>query len=250
MTGRSLRTLQTGDVWLRSNALAAQSKPKKMRKLLPFCIVAVVALATVGGGTALYRAKRVSASSASAGGNSVPGDIDSQHVLGSPKAPVTLEEFGDFQCPPCGRLSEPIDKLEEVYKPNLRIVFRNFPLPVHVHAREAALAAEAAALQGKFWQMHDVLYREQATWSNQADARSLFNTYAGLVGLDLDRFKRDMDSERLKDAIEKDQRRGASLGVKNTPTIFINNHMIDPQSLNPDALSEAVRAALKEKDTK
>lgn len=217
-----------------------------MKKYLPFCIVGLVALATVGGGTVLYRVNGTS--HLVAAGSAAADGIDPQHILGNPDALVTLEEFGDFQCPPCGRLSEPTNKLEEFHKPNLRIVFRNFPLAAHIHAREAAQAAEAAALQGKFWPMHDMLYREQAGWSTAANARPLFNTYAGLIGLDLDQFKRDMDSKKIKDAVEADQRRGAALGVQSTPTIFINNKALDPKLLNPDALNAAVIAALKEKN--
>src|SRR5438132_11620082 len=85
------------------------------------------------------------------------------HVRGPADAAVTLEEFGDFQCPPCGLLSEPINQLQKQY--NLRVIYREFPLPSHAHAREAAFAAEAAGRQGRLWQMPDLLYREPAVWS-------------------------------------------------------------------------------------
>ena len=75
------------------------------------------------------------------------------------------------------------------------IVFRNFPLTVHEHAREASLAAEAAGIQGRFWEMHDMLYREQAAWSKAPNARELFESYAGTIGLNVDQFKKDMDGE-------------------------------------------------------
>jgi protein-disulfide isomerase len=218
-----------------------------MKRYLPFLIVAVVAAAAVGGGTALYRAKRPhpltipkekSASAAKESGEA--------HVLGPENAPVTLEEFGDFQCPPCGRLSEPINQLQHDYKGQVRLIFRNFPLINHLHAREAAFAAEAAGLQGHFWQMHDVLYREQAVWSNSADARALFAAYAGYMGLNTERFKLDMDSEKVKDRVDADQKQGLSLGVKNTPTLFLNNKEIDPKKLNPTDLRAAVDVALKQ----
>src|SRR4029077_80833 len=113
-------------------------------------------------------------------------------------APVTLDEFGDFECPPCGKLSEPINELERDFNPKLRVVFHHFPLPNHKYAGQAACAAEAAGLQGKFWQMHDELYREQAVWANSSDARSIFNAYAAYIGLDAQRFKTDMDSDEVK----------------------------------------------------
>jgi protein-disulfide isomerase len=218
-----------------------------MKRYLPFLIVALVAAGAVGGGAVLYRAKRPhpltipKEKSASAAKESGEG-----HVLGPADAPVTLQEFGDFQCPPCGRLSEPINQLQRDYKEKLRLVFRNFPLINHLHARDAAYAAEAAGLQGHFWEMHDVLYREQAVWSNSADARALFAAYAGYIGLNTERFKLDMDSEKVKERVDADQKQGLSLGVKNTPTIFVNNTEIDPKSLNPAQLRAAVDAALKQ----
>ncbi|HEV3394405.1 MAG TPA: thioredoxin domain-containing protein, partial [Chthoniobacterales bacterium] len=156
---------------------------------------------------------------------------------------VTLEEFGDFQCPPCGRLSEPINQLQKQY--NLRLIYRNFPLPVHEHAKEAAYAAEAAGRQGRFWQMHDLLYREQAVWSKSPDARTLFNAYAGMLQLDLSRFKQDMDNSEVQRQVDLDKERGALIGVTNTPTIFLNNQAVAPEQLNPENLGAAVEAAVK-----
>src|SRR5207237_5519936 len=171
----------------------------------------VVALLAIGGGAFLYRAKRsgepapkISKQESEVTGGSV-------HVLGPADAPVTLEEFGDFQCPPCGKLSEPINQLQKQY--NLRVIYREFPLPNHAHAKEAAFAAEAAGRQGRFWQMHDLLFREQAVWSQSTDARALFNAYAGMLQLDLDRFKQDMDSGEVHQQVEVDQHRGAASGA-------------------------------------
>ena len=111
----------------------------------------------------LYRAKRVAVSptSKAALGLEKRGG-KTGHILGQPDAPVVVEEFGDFECPPCGHLSEPINQLEHDYRGRVCVIFRNFPLANHKHARDAAQAAEAAGLQDRFWQMHDVLYREQA----------------------------------------------------------------------------------------
>lgn len=217
-----------------------------MKRYLPFLIVAVVAAAAIGGGTVLYRAKQPKIltipKEQSAPATTESGEV---HMLGPADAPVTLEEFGDFQCPPCGRLSEPINQLQHDYSRQVRLIFRNFPLINHLHAREAAYTAEAAGLQGRFWQMHDALYREQAVWSNSADARALFNAYAGYIGLNLERFKLDMDSEKVKERVEADQKRGLALGVKNTPTVFLNNKEIDPKKLEPNDLHAAVDDAVK-----
>jgi len=214
-----------------------------MRRYLPFIIVGVVALLAIGGGAFLYRAKRSSDSAPkfSKPESEVAGE--SVHVLGPADAAVTLEEFGDFQCPPCGKVSEPINQLQKQY--NLRVIYREFPLAVHAHAKEAAFAAEAAGRQGRFWQMHDLLFREQAVWSKSADARALFNAYAGMLQLDLDRFKRDMDSSEVQQQVELDQHRGTAIGVKNTPTIFVNNEALTSEQMNPAQLPATVEAAVK-----
>ena len=214
-----------------------------MRRYLPFIIVICVALLAVGGGAFLYRSKRAANPTLKISNAEADRPGETVHVLGPADAAVTLEEFGDFQCPPCGKISEPINQLQKKY--NLRVIFREFPLPVHVHAKEAAYAAEAAARQGRFWQMHDLLYREQAVWSKSLDARTLFNAYAGMLQLDLDRFKKDMDSSEVEQKVQLDVGRGAAIGVKNTPTIFINNEAVPGPQSNPDDLTGLVEAALK-----
>jgi protein-disulfide isomerase len=214
-----------------------------MKRFFPFVIVGVVAIAAVGGGTALYRSKRSALRTVSKE-NYEPGSVsDSVHVLGPADAWITLEEFGDFQCPPCGKLSEPINELRKDYK--LRVIYREFPLPMHAHAREAALAAEAAGRQGKFWPMHDLLYKEQEAWAKSTDVHSLFDSYAQKLGLDLSRFHSDMESKDVLEQVELDQRRGAVIGVKNTPTIFLNNQAVAPNHLNPSDLRVEVETAVK-----
>jgi protein-disulfide isomerase len=93
--------------------------------------------------------------------------------------------------------------------------------------------------------MHDLLYREQPVWSNSHDARTLFNAYAGMLQLDLDRFKKDMDSSEVQEQVELDQKRGALIGVRTTPTIFLNNQSVPAEQLKPDNFAAAVEAAVK-----
>lgn len=215
-----------------------------VRRYLPFVIVVAVALLTVGSGTLLYRAKRSAAAITPKNqGASAEDRGNSAHSLGPADAPVTLEEFGDFQCPPCGKLAEPISRIQKEY--NLRVIFREFPLAMHQHAREAALAAEAAGLQGRFWEMHDLLYREQEVWSKSTDAPALFKAYAGILGLDITRFKKDSDSDKVKEQVALDERRGAVIGVRTTPTIFLNNRAIPSNALNPIDLRTEVARAVK-----
>ena len=171
-------------------------------------------------------------------------DSESMHIRGNPNAPVTMEEFGDFQCPPCGHFAGFAEELLKQYDSRLRIVFRNFPLQGHEHAREAALAAEAAGLQGHFWDMYDVLYREQAAWSKAPNARELFESYAGTIGLNVDQFKKDMDGEQAKARVDSDQARAESLGINVTPTLYINGQPVDPKDKNPEGVRAAINAAL------
>jgi protein-disulfide isomerase len=218
-----------------------------MKRYLPFVIVIVVALATFGGGTMLYRARRPQVKNIPESQSVRARSDTSAHVRGNPAAAVTLEEFGDFQCPPCGQFAGFAEELLREYDSRLRVVFRNFPLPAHEHAREAAVAAEAAGFQGKFWEMHDTLYREQAAWSKAPNARELFESYAGTLGLNMDQFKKDMDSDKARERVDSDHALGDFLGVKVTPTLFINNRPVEPQEKNPEGLRAAINAALEEK---
>ena len=219
-----------------------------MKRYLPFVIVAAAALVALGGGAVLYRAKR-SQLHAIPASSSVSGktDAESMHIRGNPDAAVTLEEFGDFQCPPCGSFAAFGEELLKEYDSRLRILFRNFPLPGHQHAREAAIAAEAAGMQGHFWEMHDVLYREQEVWSKAPNTRELFESYAGTIGLNLDQFRKDMDSEKAKERVDSDHARGDSLGIKETPTLFINDQPVEPWNKNPAGVRAAINAVLEAK---
>ncbi len=222
-----------------------------VKRYLPFFIVGTVALVTLASGTLLYRAKRLPALAIP--GNSTTsamGGTEMVHVRGRADASVTLVEFGDFQCPPCASLSDPINKLERDYPSRLRVVFRHLPLASHRHAREAALASEAASLQGRFWEMHDLLYREQSVWSKAPDVQVLFNSYAGMLGLNIDRFKKDMEGDQAKARVKSDDQQALALGLATTPTIFINDHRVPPARLNPSALRIAISAAMKEKASK
>ena len=219
-----------------------------MKRYLPIVIVIGVALTTLGSGTLLYRAKRQQLKNIPESESVLAKtNTDWAHIRGNPDAPVTLEEFGDFQCPPCGKFSEFVEDLLKEYNSRLRLVFRNFPLSGHEHAREAALAAEAAGLQGKFWEMHDTLYREQETWTKAPNVRELFESYAGMIGLDVNQFKKDMDGDKARERVDSDRALADFLGVKATPTLFINNRPVDPKDKNPEGVRAAINAALNEK---
>jgi protein-disulfide isomerase len=144
-------------------------------------------------------------------------------------------------------MSRVLEKAEEEYRGRVRMIFHHFPLPNHAHAREAAIVAEAAGMQGRFWEMHDLLYREQAAWSNAMDTPSLFDSYAGKVGLDMERFKKDRRDPAVAARVEGDHKLGESRGVTSTPTLFVNTVLLPASELNPAGLHKAIEAALPEK---
>jgi protein-disulfide isomerase len=168
------------------------------------------------------------------------------HVEGSTTASVTLIEYGDFQCPACSEYAPIVGQLFTAASSTLRVVFRNFPLPQHANAMIAAQAAEAASIQGKFWEMYQAIYAGQASWQDQsdADARATFNGYADTLGLDKTRFDADIDSPEVKQKIASDQAEGQSLGIDYTPTFFVNGKVItNPQGY--DAFKAVIDAAAK-----
>ena len=149
-----------------------------MKRFLPFFIIAFVGLVTVGVAAFVYRAKTQPAP-ASAVAKASPAEQPedpSLHARGPRNAPVTLEIYGDFQCPPCATASKAIDELQKEYGDKMRVIFHEFPLEVHNHATEAAMAAEAAGIQGKFWEMHDMLYQYQPVWSRVSNAKFFFES--------------------------------------------------------------------------
>ncbi len=158
------------------------------------------------------------------------------HVQGSTQAPVTLVEYGDYQCSYCGEAYPILKEVQARLGKNLRFVFRNFPLTqVHPQAFIAAEAAEAAAAQGKFWQMHDKLYENQFDLS----AESIV-IYAEQVGLDMDRFVREVNDGSHTKRIKHDFQTGVMSGVNGTPSLFINGERYDG-SRDVDSLIHALK---------
>ncbi len=214
-----------------------------MKRYVPFIIIAVVFLGALGAGLALYRSARNPAQSPSPPTAAAPNMFESYspHIRGGSNAPVTLEEYGDYQCPPCGALSPELRKVEAQYGQRLRFVFRQYPLTqAHPHALVAAHAAEAAGLQNRFWEMHDRLYENQSKWSAEVDPRPLFINYARDIGLDVDRFISDMNGPQVSARVTSDRMRGSSMGVTGTPTLFINGRMMRPEAMSPEGLRTGI----------
>lgn len=198
----------------------------------------------VGAGAILLRSKQRPAPGTPAQVSGGKPGAQPPHVRGQADALVTIEEFGDFECPPCAGLSRSIAMLKDDYGVRLRVIFRHSPLEKHPHALAAAYAAEAAGLQGRFWEMHDLLYQEQRTWHYATNVEPLFTGYAQRLGLDVERFQRDSVSEEAKARVAADRERAAALGITETPTLFINDRALPSSHLQPDRLRGAIEATL------
>lgn len=143
---------------------------------------------------------------------------DQDHVFGPTSAPLTLVEYGDYECPACGTLYLELKEVQKKLQSRLRVVYRHYPLVgIHPHAQDAAEAAEAAGAQGRFWDMHEILFGHQ-----QALKRHHLLAYAEQLGLDVDRFRRDLAGRVFEDRVREDFRSGVQNGVYSTPGLFLN----------------------------
>jgi len=162
------------------------------------------------------------------------------HIQGKEDAPVTLVEYGDFECPYCLEARSVIEIVKHTEGDRLKFVFRNFPLSqIHIHALRAAYAAEAAAKQGKFWEMHDLLFDNQFAFED-----SDLTTYAQNLDLNMRQFAEDMKSEEIVKKVKDDFLSGVRSGVNGTPTFFINGVRFNQPS-EVEFLQEAIESAAK-----
>jgi protein-disulfide isomerase len=170
---------------------------------------------------------------------SSPVVTDDDHVRGPADAPVTVLEYGDYECPFCRGAFRDVHEMLAENPAKIRFVFRNFPIPqVHPHAEQAAEAAEAAAAQGKFWEMYELLLQPYAN----LDTDSLVS-YAQLIGLDIARFREDISDRRYARKIEDDVQEGLRNGVNQTPKFYVNGRRVDGK-VPLEHLEELVRTAV------
>lgn len=169
----------------------------------------------------------------------------SNNVTGKNAKKVSLVEYGDFQCPACGQYHPLVKQLIEKYNNDIQFQFRNYPLQqIHPNARAASRAAEAAAKQNKYWEMHDLLYEQQDSWNSSSAANTVFEAYAGQLGLNVAKFKTDFASSEVNSIITADFNEGTKLGVTSTPTFFLQGKKIEnPQTL--DEFSKLIDEAIK-----
>jgi protein-disulfide isomerase len=234
-----------------------------MKRYLPFIIILIVLAGAVGITLTLWRRGSSNSdantpyaptSSPAQTSNTATSTPPAANAAGLAKpnvkvsSPVVLEEYGDYQCPPCGQLYPELKKIEAEYGDQLRIVFHHFPLAkMHKNALAAARAAEAARNQNKFWEMHDRLYLNQKAWAEVDDPLPIFISFARALKLNVEQFTRDMQSSEVEQRIEADVQKGTALGVTGTPTVFIDTHMLKYEATNPEGLRRGINIMLEKK---
>src|SRR5262245_49612236 len=208
-----------------------------MKRNLPFVIIAAVLGVAIGAGVWMYRSAQ-SQLAPTPTPTSAPAVTPNVSTV---KGVVTIEEFGDYQCPPCGALHPILKTLKSEYGNRIRLIFYHYPLTqLHKHALEASYAAVAAGLQGKFWEMHDLLYENQSVWSEVGDFRPVAINFALKLGLDTGRFTKDMDGLKVMAIVSDDEQRANAFGVNGTPTVFINGRMVPNDNMTIEGLRKEI----------
>ena len=165
-------------------------------------------------------------------------------TYGTSDPQVTVIEYSDFQCPYCAEYAKWLTQLREKYGDRVQFVYRFYPLSNHEWATLAAKVAYAAYLQGKFWEMHDLLFQRQTEWETRSDPRTLFESYAESLGLDMHQFRDDADAQSTIDFIKKQAAEGKKAGVNHTPWFVIDDKSVLPRSL--EQFEKAIQKALEE----
>ena len=212
-------------------------------KTILWLIVAVVIIGSVFGIIKLASKSQVSDSSSNTLALTISAINDNENVKGNKVAKVALIEYSDFQCPACASYYPILKKIAEDVGEQVRFAYRHFPLPQHKNAKLAATVAEASGKQGKFWEMHDLIFQNQSDWSEEKNAAVIFAKYAQDLNLDLTRFQADIASDEIKAKIENDYKSGIKVGINSTPTFFLNGKKLD-NPRNYDEFKNAILQAL------
>lgn len=238
-----------------------KNQPKKSSSATPLIIIGLVFIVALGAFAWFYKistAPKPKTNTNTAANKSATPDNSAQkyatapsgaqppNMLGSPTATVTIEEFADFQCGTCAAKYPMTKELISAYGTRIKFIFRHYPLniPAHDKAYSAAVAAEAAGMQNKFWDMQNQLFTNQASWSAAADFNRILDEYAQKIGLDVEKFKNDMAGLQAKQRVDKDLERGRTLGVNSTPTFFINGKLIPFDQVDTTTMRQIIDAEL------
>lgn len=202
-------------------------------------IIAVLVL--IFGGIFFFTKSKSNAPGSNNGGSQTGG---SNHVVGANQKQVTLVEFGDFQCPACAQYYPVMKQVKQKYGDQIAFQFRHFPLvQIHPNAMVAARAAEAAGKQGKFWEMHDLLYENQTAWSQSSNPNAIFEQYAAQLSLNVETFKQDMADSNTLAIINADVAAAQGFGATGTPTFVLNGKKIESPN-NADGFFKLIDEAI------
>ncbi|MFZ1702542.1 MAG: thioredoxin domain-containing protein [Pyrinomonadaceae bacterium] len=175
-----------------------------------------------------------------------PAGANPPNQAGSPSAAVTLEEFADFQCGSCAAAHPIMNEIKSLYGSRIRFVFRNFPLsiPAHDKSYEAAVAAEAAGMQGKFWDLQNLLFNNQQIWTASPTYKQIWKDYATKIGLDVPKWENDMAGIAAKSRVDADLARGKAIGVNSTPSLYLNGVSVPYTEIKVTNLKEMIDAEI------
>lgn len=176
---------------------------------------------------------------------SIPEISTTDQTRGPKDAKIVLVEYSDFQCPACGAIFPTVEDINKELEGKILFVYRNFPLPQHQNAKLAAEVAESAGAQGKFWEMHSMLFENQNEWSELSNAREIFVKYAVTLGINIEQFTATLSSKEVKDKIEADQKGGIKANVNSTPTFYLNGKKMEGFK-SYEELKELVRKAVRD----
>lgn len=206
----------------------------------------ILAVILVAFGTIFFFTKNRAGAPSGGDGNSTQ---TTNHIKGSTASGVVLLEYADFQCPACAQLYPVVSQVYEKYKDKIQFQFMHFPLyQIHQNAMAAHRAAEAASVQGKFWEMYDTLYARHSEWQSSSTPTVIFEGYANQLGLDVEKFKTDSASSAVNDTIWADINKGTSLKVSGTPTFFLDGKKIETQTTVED-FSKLIDEAIAQKSS-
>lgn len=207
-------------------------------------IIGIVVVGVIGGGLIKLLAPAFD--------DTLPSDFNiaaitpEDHLKGKADSKVVLMEYEDFQCPACGAFYPIVKRLAEEYGDRIAVVYRHFPLrAIHPHAEPLARAAEAAGMQGKFFEMHDMIYEKQSEWIKKTSVKKTIQEFAEALALDMDKFEADLKSDSVRQKVRTDSTGGRKAGISGTPTFFLIGQKIEnPRSY--EAFQTVIEKALEQ----
>ena len=239
--------------------MESKNKETNNNSGLPLVIIGIVLVVAVVGAWYLYQSssKKTPVANTNRAANSTQPQPNNTpltssvlgaqppHFKGAQNSSVTVEEFADYQCPTCAQMHPVINEVTAFYGSRIRFIYRNYPLvQIHKNAYDAATAAEAGGLQGKFWDMQNLIFQNQRNWSNVADVKPVFEGYAQTLGLDVEKFKTDVAGIAAKQRVDADLKRAQSLGINSTPSVLINGKLLPFEQMTVDGMKKVIDAEL------